>query len=65
MDLTNKYLGYGYFKISNYKQSIQHYENVREKDRSSQYNLMLAQGIDLADRLNNFPEADFKFNQAK
>jgi hypothetical protein len=47
LSLLYKYLGYGYFKISEYVKSIKYYQRVapNEIDESSQYNKLLAEGI--------------------
>jgi tetratricopeptide (TPR) repeat protein len=47
LSLLYKYLGYGYFKISEYAKSIKYYQKVTssEIDESSQYNKLLAEGI--------------------
>ena len=65
--LILKYQGYGYFKVSQFAQSIKAYSRVSkvEKDQSSTYNQLLAEGIVLADGQHDFTGAIDKFNQAK
>ncbi len=65
--LINKYFGYGHFKLSEYAKSIASYQKIKaaDMDESSNYNRLLAEGIELADRHHRFPDAIGKFNQAK
>lgn len=54
--LINKYFGYGYFKLSQFLKSITYYQRIKacDMDESSNYNKLLAEGIELADKHKNF-----------
>jgi tetratricopeptide (TPR) repeat protein len=64
--LVYKYIAYGYFKIGQYAQAAKYYHKIpqQEVDKSSLYNQLLAEGIELADRLHRFEEAAGKFREA-
>lgn len=65
--LVHKYLGYGYFKVSEYAKSIKHYQKLptSDNDPSSHYNKLLAEGVELSDKNHKFEDAIAKFSQAK
>ena len=54
--LIHKYQGYGYFKLSQYGLSVKCYGKLteEEQDPSSQYNRLLAEGVELADSKHHF-----------
>lgn len=55
--LVLKYLAYGYFKTEEYGKSLKYYNKIPkgDMDKSSQYNKLLVEGIELSDTVHHFP----------